>query len=127
MNSKTILTASACVLGLAGIVLTFAPELGLGALRIPAAAASLLLAQIVGSLYFGFATLNWMLRDGIIGGIYNRPLLVANVSHFVIAALAILKQLSAAAGTALWVAGGLYALFAILFGWLLFQQPSRAA
>ena len=44
--------------------------------------------QIIGSLYFALAILNWMSKGSFIGGIYNRPIAIANLTHFVIAGLA---------------------------------------
>lgn len=115
------MTASAVLLGAAGVLLSFAPELGLAALGVEPSPATLLLAQIVGGLYFGFAMLNWMTKDTPTGGIYNRPVVVANLSHFVIAGLSILRQLP---GTpALWVLGGLYVVLASLFGLTLYTHP----
>ncbi|MCW5873556.1 MAG: hypothetical protein KIS88_02805 [Anaerolineales bacterium] len=125
MNSRILMTASAVLLGLAGIVLTFAPELALGQLGLPASAMALLLGQVVGGLYFGLAMLNWMLKDSVIGGIYNRPALVANLSHFVIAGLAILRQ-ALGGGTQpalLWAAAAVYTLLGVGFGLLLLRHP----
>jgi len=67
-----------------------------------------------------------MLKDSVIGGIYNRPALVTNLSHFVIAGLAILRYVSAVnASTGLWAVAAVYALFGIGFGVLLFRHPAQ--
>jgi hypothetical protein len=47
--------------------------------------------QFLGAAYFAFAMLNWMAKGAIIGGIYNRPIAIANLSHFVIGGIALTK------------------------------------
>ena len=47
--------------------------------------------QIIGSLCFAFAILNWMSKGSFIGGIYNCPTGVANLTHFVIAGLVLIQ------------------------------------
>ncbi len=126
MLSRLLMTASAVLMGLAGIALTFAPELLAGLFDVSAEPAVLLIGQVLGALYFALAMLNWMLKDSVIGGIYNRPALVTNLSHFVIAGLAILRYVSAVnASTVLWAVVAIYALFGIGFGVLLFRHPSQ--
>lgn len=125
MLSRILMTASAVLMGLAGITLTFAPELLAGAMGVDANPATLLLGQVLGAVYFALAMLNWMLKDSVIGGIYNRPALVTNLSHFVIAGLAILRYVSAVdASTVLWAVAAVYALLGIGFGVLLFRHPA---
>lgn len=80
MFSRFLMTASAVLMGLAGIALTFAPELLAGLFDVSAEPAVLLIGQVLGALYFALAMLNWMLKDSVIGGIYNRPALVTNLS-----------------------------------------------
>lgn len=126
MNSRLLMTASAIVMALGGIVLTFAPELPLAQLGLPTTGIALLLGQIVGGLYFAFAMLNWMLKDSTIGGIYNRPALVSNLSHFVIAGLAILRYVSTGqAPLLLWGVAGVYTLLGVGFGLLLLRHPQQ--
>ncbi|HYF67435.1 MAG TPA: hypothetical protein VD884_04830 [Ohtaekwangia sp.] len=93
MNTKLIMTLSAVTLGAAGISLTFLPEIVLGFLNIPRNNLPLFLIQILGAFYFAFGMLNWMTKANLIGGIYNRPVAVANLSHFLIAGLALVKGL----------------------------------
>ena len=127
MQTKLIMTLSAIVLGLAGIVFTFLPEEILTLMQLANTRQMQLLIQIPGALYFGFAMLNWMSRANIIGGIYNRPLVVANFSHFFIAALALIKALIADSEMPklIWAAAAVYAIFAILFTLILFRNPAE--
>ena len=68
--------------------------------------------------------LNWMSRYTRIGGIYGRPLVVANLSHAASAALLLGK----AAGRVGFPAGvvvplGIYAVLAVGFGIAMFSRP----
>jgi|SRR5690554_5836877 len=130
MNTKLIMTASAIILGAMGIVLTFIPDIILRNLRLETdtAGISLILVQILGALYFAFGMLNWTARRNVIGGIYNKPIAVANFSHFFIAGMALLKALLARPELPyfLWGAGLLYLLFALCFGLITFRHPIAA-
>jgi hypothetical protein len=129
MNTRIIMTASALVMGLGGLSLTFMPDVILMAITIEASKPAILVMQILGALYFGFAMLNWMSKGNLIGGIYNRPVAVANFSHFLIAGLALLKALASNPGVSsfLWTAGIIYLVLAAAFGVMLFQHPLREA
>ena len=94
MNTRTIMTSSAAILGTAGIVLSFLPETVLEILNVEGGSTAVFLMQLLGALYFAFGMLNWMSRSSLIGGIYNRPIAVANFSHFLIAGLALIKGLA---------------------------------
>ena len=78
MNTKLVMTSSAILMYAAGIILSFAPDLILQVLDLNTDQISLFLMQIVGALYFGFGMLNWMNKGRPIGGIYNRPVAIAN-------------------------------------------------
>jgi hypothetical protein len=120
--------ASALVLGLFGLVGTFAPDALLLWLDAPVSALLTLLVQVLGALYLGFAGLNWMARDQLIGGIYSRPVAVGNLLHFLTAALAAIKLLAGASHLpGLWLFTLVYAVFAIGFSIVLFRHPLSAA
>jgi hypothetical protein len=115
--------ASALLLGAAGIVASFAPVELLRALGSPVAEPLPVMVQLLGALYFAFAMANWMAKDSMIGGIYARPLSLGNFVHFLMGALALAKQ-QLAHGPSLPIGAvlGVYAVFAILFGRLLFGR-----
>jgi len=119
------MTVSSIILGAAGIILTFAPDIVMNSLNIEANPTSLLLAQVIGGLYFGYSMLNWMTKESLIGGIYNRPIAIANFTHFLIAGLAICKRLISDPGLpkTLWAAGVVYAVLGLLFIIILFRHP----
>src|SRR6185369_6909907 len=86
-----------------------------------------LFVQIFGALYFGYAMLNWMTKDAVIGGIYNRPVAIANFTHFAIGALALVKAVLATPGIPpfFWIVTGAYCVFAICFGVIVMTHPAK--
>ena len=91
MNTKLLMGVSAGFLGLLGIALSFIPQEILTFFKLQVTQLSTLFLQIIGALYMGFAMLNWMSKASLIGGIYNRPVAIANVMHFTVVALALVK------------------------------------
>ena len=130
MNTKLVMTASAVILAIAAVLLTFLPDVILENIQLnpEARGIGVLLLQITGALYFGFGMLNWTTRRNVIGGIYNKPIAIANFSHFFIAGMAILKGLFAQPQLPylMWAAGLTYLLFAIYFGLISFRHPKAA-
>jgi hypothetical protein len=125
MNTKLLLAASAIVMGIAGIAGSFLPQELLRALDVPAVAATSVLVQLLGALLFAFAMVNWTARGSLIGGIYNRPIAIGNLTHFAIGALALVKAVSAAGPqrTMIAIAAAVYALFAIAFAAVFMRSP----
>ncbi len=121
-----LLLASAVLYFAAALPLLFAPE---ELLRYAGASPSTLdtaLLQVIGSAIFGFAMLNWMNRYGVIGGIYGRPVVIANFTHAVTAALllshiAFRETFSAPLTSVLAV----YGVLALAFGAKLFVAPKN--
>ncbi len=120
---------SALFLALAGVGLLFFPQeisayIGAGSNKYFA-----LIIQILGGLYFGFAMINWMAKGTLIGGIYNRPLVIGNLAHFFIGGIALVKVVLADVNmpVAIWILAGIYALFAIVFGMLFSRHPNVPA
>lgn len=126
MNTKLIMTLSAVFLAIMGISLTFFPMEISDYLDINSTKVLHLIIQILGSLYFAFAMLNWMTKGSFIGGIYNRPIAVANFTHFFIGGLALIKGVAANHGLPyiFWILAGIYSVFALLFGLILFRNPA---
>ena len=125
MNTKLLMTLSAIILALIGISLIFLPKEILDYLELSVSETLQLLMQIIGSLYFALAILNWMSKGSIIGGIYNRPIAMANLAHFVIAGLALIKGILAnpSLSYVIWSIAIIYSIFAILFGIVAFKHP----
>jgi hypothetical protein len=122
MPSRVLLATSAAAMALAGVLLTFLPQEVLaattGVAATPPAAA---IVQVAGALYLGFAILDWMNRGNRHGGIYGRPLVVANLLQFWAAGMALLK---AGGHPALTAAGVVSLALGVAFGALLFREPS---
>ena len=59
---------------------------------------------------------NWMAKDSLIGGIYNRPVALGNTLHFLMGALALGKG-------RLFAMALIYGIFAAAFLWVLFTSP----
>jgi len=117
------MTSSAVLMGLAGIILTFLPLETARFLTGPAAKPSTILMQVLGALYFAFAMLNWMSRANPIGGIYNRPVAVANFTHFMIATFALLRQTGG--DRRIWIIAAVYLICSLVFGLILFRHPKK--
>lgn len=124
MTSRILMSLAAAWMGVTGTLMTFAPQELLAAASIAADPSAVLAAQIAGASFLGFAFMNWMARGNAIGGIYQRPMAIGNFTHFLIAALALLKALPGAlTSTGHVVLALIYALFALAFGRLLFFAP----
>lgn len=125
MNTKPLMTLNAIILALIGISLIFLPKEILDYFELSASDTLELLMQITGSLYFAFAMLNWMSKGSIIGGIYGRPIAIANLTHFVIAGLTLIKAVLVNTGLSyvIWSIAIAYSIFAILFGIMAFKHP----
>ena len=122
--SRALLTASAIFLGAAGAGLTFLPRELLIHVRQPDARILLVFVQTIGAAYLAFAMLNWMSRGATVGGIYGRPLIVANLLHFTMVAILLIKWAAAGAPPGILIFAGLYTACAAGFGALLFRGPS---
>jgi hypothetical protein len=122
------MSAAALVTGLLGLIGTFLPDMVLGRLGATESPLLLILVQVTGALYLGFAAVDWMARDNLIGGIYSRPVAIGNLMHFLVAGLAMIKVLAGTPGNpGLWILTLVYSLLAAGFGTILFRHPIRQA
>jgi hypothetical protein len=124
VNTKLLMMASALLMGALGIIASFMPQEILNAAGFASSGFESIVIQIMGALYLGFAMMNWMSKGITMGGIYARPLALGNFMHFAIAALALAKGATATQELKFfWVAAGIYVVFAVLFGYILFTHP----
>jgi hypothetical protein len=124
---RILMTASALFLAVLGLPCMFAPEVVLLSLTDATTTGAEILVQLTGSLYMGFAAVNWMSKGSLMGGIYGRPLAIGNLLHFVAGALALIKAASATDQAALaWPVAIGYASFAVGFGLVVFRNPVAA-
>ena len=117
-----LMTSSALILGLAGVFALFAPDALLYTQGSAPTGIASVLVQLMGALYFSFALMNWTAKDSAIGGIYARPVSLANFSHFFSGMLLLLKyQLSNEINLFVVAALVVYAVYAVCFYWLVFR------
>ena len=128
MNTKILMTSSSLILAMAGILTLFAPDVLLSALGVAVTAQLAVLVQLLGALYFSFALMNWTAKDSAIGGIYARPVSLANFSHFFSGTLLLVKYLfSNEFNLPILLISILYASFALVFYWLVFRATGLKA
>lgn len=125
MNTRLLMTLSALFLGTLGAGITFLPQELLVHLGINPETLTVLLIQLLGASYLGAGFLNWTNRGKAMGGIYGRPVAMANFANFAIGALGLLKGLRATNfALEVVIITALYSGFAIWFGLVLFTNPA---
>lgn len=127
MNTKTVMTISAIFMAIIGILLSFLPDEIADYLNVEPNVITILFLKIMSALYMGFGLLNWMAKGTLIGGIYNRPIAIGNLMHFVVGSITLLKVLSHIQTyreiiISLTV---VYVIFAILFANIFRKNPAK--
>ena len=85
MKSSILTRISAMVLGATGTALLFAPDGILQLLHPEFPVSAYWLGQLLGATWIGVASLNWYSRTKVLGGIYGRPILLANLAIYQLA------------------------------------------
>ena len=126
MKTKLLMTSSALFCGIIGILLSFLPNEIAEYLSVEPTIITILFLQILGALYLGFGILNWMAKGTLIGGIYNRPIALGNLMHFVVGAITLVKVISnIQTHTEIIIfLTVFYAIFALLFIYVLKTNPT---
>jgi hypothetical protein len=130
MKATLLLSVSALLLAVLGLACLFAPTATLSALLLgPANLFPALPGQLLGAALLGLAALNWLSRGSAVGGIYGRPLVVANLAHFLVGALVLVRPALALGSfqAASWLLLAFYAVFGFLFLRLLIRRPAGPA
>ena len=117
------MSASAAFMGVLGIVASFFSQEILAFVGATVETQTVLIVQILGALYLGFAFLNWYMRGFVMGGIYNRPLGLGNMLHFAVVSVTLIKATFALDSIAMWAISAAYVVFAVWFGLVLFSSP----
>ena len=115
--------SSAALMAVIGLGMSFMPQEVLGMHGTVPDNATVLLLQMAGAVYLGFAMLNWAARGVLIGGIYARPVAAGNFLHFVMVAITLIKAAIAFSVVPLAMSAAVFSLFAIWFGIVLFKPP----
>lgn len=122
--SSYLSRVSATALLLGGAALLFAPDVLLPALVPGFPPAAVWLGQLLGAAWLGVAALNWLHRSALLGGIYGRPVVLANLALYFISALSLLRALlGGAVPPALWIVLAPLAVLAAIYGALLLRGP----
>lgn len=127
MRSTQVTRASALVLVLAGAALLFAPVEALSRTvpDIPPSAAWL--GQLLGAAWLGLATMNWLARFTMVGGIYGRAIVSANAAAYFVSAMVMLSAgRRLGFSTSMLVIAIVALVMAAVYGYLLFRGPFAA-
>ena len=125
--TKTLMIISAIFLVVNGFGLSFFPnEISL-LLTNDNNHIFILIIQILGALYLGFSYVNWMSKNSLIGGIYNKPLLIGNTLHFLTASIAMIKLVFKFENNLQLIIPHtiIYFLFTLFFGYVFFSDPFK--
>ena len=127
MNTKILMVTSAVFMMISGLGLTFIPQEIFEFLNAGLDPSSVLFAQLLGSLYLGFGMLNWMSKNSVIGGIYNKPLVVGNLAHFLISFFTLIRIVGKPSGNEfpfILILTTIYTVFTLCFGFVFFKHPN---
>jgi hypothetical protein len=125
MRSKLLMTLSAIIMGIMGLLFIFVPQELLNYLNGHADFFDVLIVQVMGAMYIGFALMNWTAKANLIGGIYGRPVAIGNLCHFVIGGLALMKAYAGNQHIVIAVVAMTYGAMAIWFAVIFFTSPVR--
>lgn len=126
MKTRLLLGASGFAMLGAGLAGTFLPHEIVLYAGLESAGILPLVVQLHAAMLLAFGALNWMSKDSLIGGIYARPLVIGNLLHFLVGALALMKRLPDGMPPGLLALTTVYAVFAAGFGATLFTSPVKA-
>ena len=126
MKTKFLMTSSALFCGIIGILLLFLPNEIAEYLNVEPTIISILFLKILSALYLGFGILNWTVKGSLIGGIYNRPIALGNLLHFVVGSIELIKVISniQTHREIIIFLTALYIIFGVLFAYVLKNNPT---
>ncbi|MEW5930611.1 MAG: hypothetical protein AB1941_24390 [Gemmatimonadota bacterium] len=126
MISSLVSRVSAALLLAGGLTLLFAPDAVLPRLVPGFPPEGAWLGQLLAAALLALAALDWLSRRALLGGIYGRPVVLANVAFYFIAALSLLRHiLERGAPVAIWAVAVPVAILAAVYGWLLLRGPAE--
>ena len=128
MKLQPCLFASAIFLMAAGAAILFFPqELAyfLGSPRL--LGGPLIVVKLLAAALFALGMLDWMNRFATVGGIYGRPVLMANFTFYFITTITLARvAFTTGASKAHWGGLAICAFFGTWFAWLLFGRSPGA-
>lgn len=116
---------SAAFLALLGLLTSFFPYDVLAQHGTQPDAPTVLLIEMMGALYLGFALLNWMARGVLMGGIYARPVALGNFLHFAMVTVMLSREAIRHMVLPLAISAAVFGVFAVWFGLVLFRPLPR--
>ena len=125
MKTKFLMTSSALFCGIIGTLLLFLPIEIAEYLSIEPTIITILFLKILSAIYFGFGILNWTAKGTIIGGIYNKPIVLGNLLHFAVGAIELIKvifNIQAHKEIIIFLTV-FYVIFALLFAYVIKTNP----
>jgi hypothetical protein len=124
MVSSIVSRSSATLLLLGGLAFLFLPDAVLMTLVPGYPPAGAVVGQLVGAAWLGLGVLNWVQRAAILGGIYGRPVVLANFVAHAVGALSVARAIfGTGASSALWIVFVPIALLAVVYAALLLRGP----
>ena len=126
MKTKFLMTSSALFCVIIGILLLFLPNEIAEYLNVEPTIITILFLKILSALYLGFGILNWTVKGSLIGGIYNRPIALGNLLHFVVGSIELVKVISNIQihREIIIFLTALYIIFGVLFAYVLKNNPT---
>ena len=126
MKTKLLMTSSALFCGIIGILLLFLPNEIAEYLNVEPTIITILFLKILSALYLGFGILNWTVKGSLIGGIYNKPIALGNLLHFVVGSIELVKVISniQTHREIIIFLTALYIIFGVLFAYVLKNNPT---
>ena len=111
------------MLATGGIALLFASDVVMPRLVPGVPVSGAWIGQLVAAGWLAVAASNWVARSALIGGIYGRPLVMANFALYFVTATSTLRPALGAPSVLLWTIAVASTAFAVLYGWLLVRGP----
>jgi len=126
-TSSLITTTSALVLAIGGIALLFGSDELLPRLMPGMPPGATVLGQLVSAGWLALAWLNWNQRRIVVGGIYGRPTVLANLMLFLVSACSLGHwAMASGASPVLLALTVLFVVLAVVYGALFMRGPFGA-
>ena len=126
MKTKLLMTSSALFCGIIGTLLLFLPIEIAEYLGVEPTIITILFLKILSAIYLGFGILNWTAKGSLIGGIYNKPIVLGNLLHFAVGAIELIKVISSIQThrEIIIFLTVFYVIFALLFAYVIKTNPT---
>jgi phage shock protein PspC (stress-responsive transcriptional regulator) len=126
MKTKLLMTSSALFCGIIGTLLLFLPIEIAEYLGVEPTIITILFLKILSAIYLGFGILNWTAKGTLIGGIYNKPIVLGNLLHFAVGAIELIKVISNIQihREIIIFLTVFYVIFALLFAYVIKTNPT---